>query len=58
VRHKCAFKRKNKVEEGRASCSKVKIKQKSIDLKAQKMMKGIVEPFIVPTVVRVVPLVV
>jgi hypothetical protein len=37
----------------------MKTEHESIHLRAQKMMKGIVEPFIVPIVVRpVVPLVV
>jgi hypothetical protein len=36
----------------------VKRVQESTYLKAQKMMKGIVEPYAVPIVVRVMPLVV
>ncbi len=33
----------------------MKKEHENIDLKAQKMMKGRVEPFVVPTMVRVVP---
>ncbi len=50
-----AFKRKNIVEEGRALGSEVKREHKSTNLKAQKMMKGRMEPSIVPTVVRAMP---
>jgi hypothetical protein len=49
------FKRKNKVEEGGASSSKVKREQESINLRAQKMMKGKVGPYATPIVVKVVP---
>jgi hypothetical protein len=49
------FKRKNRVEEGGALGSIVKKEQKCIDLRAKKMMKGIVEPSAIPTVVRAVP---
>jgi hypothetical protein len=52
------FKRKNKVEEGGASSLIVKRKHESINLRAQKMMKGIMEPFAMPTMVRVVPIMV
>jgi len=55
---KSALKRKNKVEEGRASSLRMKMKQESTNLKAHKMMRGRMEPFVVPIVVRVVPLVV
>jgi hypothetical protein len=34
------FKRKNRVEEGRASNSKVKREQESTNLRSQKMMRG------------------
>ncbi len=47
------FQRKNKVEEGRASSSRVKKEQENTDVRAQKMMRGRVEPFVVPTVVQV-----
>jgi hypothetical protein len=50
-----ALKRKNIVEEGGASNSRVRREQDSTNLKAQKMMKGKVEPFVVPTMIRVVP---
>jgi hypothetical protein len=36
----------------------VKRKHESINLRAQKMMKGIMEPFAMPTMVRVVPIMV
>ncbi len=49
-----AFKRKNKVEEGGALGSRVKMEHENIDLRAQKMMKGRVEPFVMPIVVQVV----
>jgi hypothetical protein len=47
-----ALKKKNKVEEGGASGSKVKREHESTNLSAQKIMRGIVEPFTVPTVVK------
>ncbi len=47
-----ALKKNNKIEEGGASCSNVKKEQDIIDVRAQKMMKGKVEPFVVPIVVR------
>jgi hypothetical protein len=50
-----AFKRENRVEGGGASSLRVKREHESINLRAQKMMRGRVEPFIVPIVVRVVP---
>jgi hypothetical protein len=49
-----AFKRKNKVEEVGASGSRVKKEHDNTNLRAQKMMKGIMEPSVVPIVVRVV----
>ncbi len=49
-----ALKRKNRIEGGGASGSRVKREHGSINLRAQKMMRGRVEPFIVPIVVRVV----
>ncbi len=52
------LKRKTIIEEGRSSCSGVKREQESIDLRAQNMMKGIMEPSIVPIVVRAMPIVV
>jgi len=48
---KSALKRKNKVEEGRALGLRVKREQESIDIRAQKMMRGKMEPSIVPIVV-------
>ncbi len=51
---KNAFKRKNKIEEGGALGLGVKREQKSIDLRAQNMMKGRVEPFVVLIVVQAV----
>ncbi len=50
-----AFERKNIVEEGGRSGSRVKREHESIDWRAQKMMRGKVEPFAEPIVVRVVP---
>ncbi len=47
-----AFKRKNKVEEGGASHWGVKREHESTNLRAHKMMRGRVEPSIVPTMVR------
>jgi hypothetical protein len=47
-----ALKRKNKVEEGGASSSRMKREHESTNLSAQKIMKGIVEPFTVLTVVK------
>jgi hypothetical protein len=44
------LKRKNIIEEGGASSSRVKREHESIDRKAHKMMKGIMEPSIVPIV--------
>ncbi len=50
-----AFKRKNNVEEGGASYLGEKKEHESTYTKAQKMMKGIMEPYVMPTLVRVVP---
>jgi hypothetical protein len=50
-----ALKKKNGVEEGGTSTLGVKRKHENTNLKAQKMMKGIVEPSVVPTMVRAVP---
>jgi hypothetical protein len=55
---KSALKRKNKVEEGGALVSRMKREHESIYLKAQKIMRGKVEPFAVPIVVRAMPTVV
>ncbi len=52
------FKRKNKVEEGGASSLGVKREHENIDLKAHKMMSGKVEPFAIPTMVKVMSLMV
>jgi hypothetical protein len=52
------FKKKNKVEEGGSSSSRVKKEHENTNLKAQKVMRGRVEPSIVPTMVRAVPLMV
>ncbi len=45
------LKRKNRVEGG-TSCSRVKKEHDSTNLKAQKMMRGVLEPFVVQIVVR------
>jgi hypothetical protein len=52
------LKRKNVVKEGEASCSRMKREQENTYLKAHKMMRGIMEPFIVPTMARAMPTVV
>jgi hypothetical protein len=52
------FKKNNIVEEGGALGLGMKKEQHNTYLGAHKMMRGIVEPFIVLIVVRVVPLVV
>ncbi len=49
------FNRKNRVEEGGASCTGMKRDHDSTEAKAQKMMRGRVEPFIMPIVVQAVP---
>ncbi len=49
-----ALKKQNKVEEGGATGSGVKREHESTNLRAQKMMKGIVEPSTMPIVVHVV----
>jgi hypothetical protein len=51
---KSALKRKNTIEEGVASSLEVKKEHESIDLRAQKMMRDRMEPFIVPIVVQAV----
>ncbi len=53
-----AFKRKNKVEKGGTLGSGMKREQESTDVRAQKMMKGKVEPLAMPTMVRIVPTIV
>ncbi len=55
---KSALKKKNKVEERGASSLGVKREHESTNLRAQKMMKGRIEPYVVPIVVRAMPLVV
>ncbi len=50
-----ALKIKNILEEEGASTSRVKREQESTNLRAQKMMKGKVEPSTIPIVVRVMP---
>jgi hypothetical protein len=52
------FKRKNRVEERGASSSKVKREQESINLRAQKMMKGKMGPYATQIVVKATPIVV
>jgi hypothetical protein len=49
-----ALKRKNTIEEGGTSSSKVKKEQESTNLRAQKMMRVIMEPSTIPIVVQVV----
>ncbi len=49
-----ALKRKNRVEEGGVSGSGVKKEHENTYLRAQKMMKGKVEPSIVPIVIQAV----
>ncbi len=46
------FKKKNRVEEGGALGSRVKNKQENTEVKTQKMMRGKVEPFAMPTMVQ------
>jgi hypothetical protein len=46
------LKRKNKVEEGGALGSRMKSEQESTNLRAQKMMRGRMEPSAVPIVVH------
>jgi hypothetical protein len=48
------LKRKNRVEEEGALGLRVKREHENVDLRAQKMMRGGVEPFVVPTVAHVV----
>ncbi len=47
-----AIKRKNIVEEGGALGLRLKREYERINLKAQKMMRGRVKPFVVPTMVQ------
>ncbi len=53
-----AFKRKNRVEERGASSSRVRSEHECTYLRAQKMMKGRVEPSVMPIVVKAMPIVV
>jgi hypothetical protein len=53
-----ALKKKNRVEEGGTSCSRVRREQESTNLRAQKMIRGIAEPFAMPMVVKTMPIVV
>ncbi len=48
---KNVLKRRNIIEEGGASRSRVKKKQESIEARVQKMMRGKVAPSIMPTLV-------
>jgi hypothetical protein len=52
------LKKKNKVEEGGALGSGVKKKYESTYLRAKKMMRGKVEPYVVSTMIRIMPIVV
>ncbi len=52
------IKRKNRVEDGKDLSLGMKSKQESTNMRAQKMMKGRMEPSIMPTVVKVVLIVV
>jgi hypothetical protein len=52
------LKRNNIVEEGGTSGSRVKKEQKSKNVKAQKMMRGRVEPSTLPTILQAVPTIV
>jgi len=52
---KSVIKRTNKVEEGGASSLRVKREHESIKVRAQKMMRGRVEPSVMPIVVRAMP---
>ncbi len=49
-----AFKKKKKVDEGRASSLGVKREHESTDLMAQKMMRGRMEPSAMPTMVHAI----
>jgi hypothetical protein len=55
---KSALKRKNKIGERRALGSRMKREQESTYLRAQKMMRGKVEPSTMPTMVRAMSIVV
>jgi hypothetical protein len=48
------LKKKNKAEEGGTSSLGMKREQENIHVRAQKMMRGIVEPSTMPTIVQVV----
>jgi septal ring factor EnvC (AmiA/AmiB activator) len=48
---KSALKRKNKVEEGGVLGSRVKREHESIEIRAQKVMRGRMAPFEMPTLV-------
>ncbi len=50
-----ALKKMNKVEEGGTSGLGVKREHESTNLKAQKLMRGKVEPSTIPTMVRAMP---
>jgi hypothetical protein len=52
------FKKKNKVEERRASSSRVKKQHENTHFRAQKMMSNRVQPSIILILTKVVPLVV
>jgi len=52
------FKKKIKVEKRGVSSSRVKKEHEIIDLRAHKMMRGRVKPLIMPTIVKVVLIVV
>jgi hypothetical protein len=53
-----ALKRKNKVDQRGTSGLRMKKELKTTSVKAQKMIRGKVEPFAMLTVVQVVPMVV
>jgi hypothetical protein len=52
------LKRNNRVEERKASSLEVKREQKTTKVRAQKMMRGRVEPYVVPTMVWAMSIVV
>ncbi len=51
---KNVFKRNNKVEERGVLGSRVKKEQENTNVRAQKMMRDNVEPYVVPTVVQAI----
>ncbi len=55
---KNVFKRNNKVEERGVLGSRVKKEQENTNVRAQKMMRDNVEPYVVPTMVQAMPTVV